>query len=149
MTVNERTIDASPQAVWNVLSDGWLYPLWVVGATRMRDVDATWPAPGARIHHSAGVWPAVVDDTTEVLDAEPLRRLELRAKAWPFGTAKVRIELEDRGGQTLVRMHEDAAEGPGRLVPVAVRAPAIKIRNVESLRRLAFLVEGRRSEGAA
>ena len=149
MSVNERTIDASPQAVWNVLADGWLYPLWVVGATRMRGVDADWPAVGSKIHHSAGVWPAVVDDNTEVLAAEPLRRLVLLAKGWPFGTAEVVLELEDVGGQTLVRITEDAAQGPGRLVPYPLRAPMIKIRNVEALRRLAYVVEGRRAEGVA
>lgn len=149
MSVNERTIDASPQAVWNVLADGWLYPLWVVGATRIRRVDEHWPAVGAKIHHSAGVWPAVVDDSTEVLDSEPLRRLVLLAKGWPFGTANVVLELEDIGGQTRVRIEEDAAHGPGRLVPYPVRAPMIKLRNVEALRRLAYVVEGRRAEGAA
>ena len=28
-----------PSAVWAVLADGWLYPVWVVGAARMREVD--------------------------------------------------------------------------------------------------------------
>jgi uncharacterized protein YndB with AHSA1/START domain len=148
VTVNERTIDAPPQAVWDVLSDGWLYPLWVVGATRMRSVDAHWPEVGAKIHHSAGVWPLVVDDNTEVVAVTPLRRLELRAKGWPLGEADVVLELEDVGSQTLVRIHEDAAEGPGRLVPGFARSPMLKWRNVEALRRLAFVVEGRVSSRA-
>lgn len=143
MSVNERVIDASPQAVWDVLADGWMYPLWVVGATRMRAVEDGWPATGAKIHHSVGVWPAVLDDDTEVLESEPLRRLVLRAKGWPFGSATVAIDLEDRGGQTRVQITEDAAAGPGRLVPYPVRAPMIKFRNVEALDRLKFVVEGR------
>jgi uncharacterized protein YndB with AHSA1/START domain len=146
MSVNERVVNASPQAVWDVLSDGWLYPLWVVGATRMRSVDASWPGTGARIHHSAGVWPLVVNDDTEVLGAEPLRRLELRAKGWPMGEAKVVIELEDLGSTTRVRIHEDATAGPGVLVPDLIRQPVLKWRNVETLRRLAFVVEGRTQE---
>ena len=40
-------IDADPAQVYAVLADGWLYPLWVVGATHMRQVDAHWPAVGA------------------------------------------------------------------------------------------------------
>lgn len=143
MPVNERLVDASPQQVWEILADGWMYPLWVVGATRMRAVDDNWPQVGSKIHHSAGVWPAVIDDDTEVLEVEPLRRLVLKAKGWPFGTADVVLELEDAGAQTRVRIHEDAAEGPGRLVPYPVRAPMIKLRNVEALRRLAFVAEGR------
>lgn len=143
MTVNERMIDAPPQAVWDVLADGWLYPLWVVGATRMREVDESWPEVGSRLYHSAGVWPAVVDDNTEVLDATPLQRLHLRAKGWPLGEADVILELEAVGAGTRIRIYEDAAEGPGRLVPYVLRAPMLKMRNTEALSRLAHVVEGR------
>jgi hypothetical protein len=143
MSENQRTIHASPEAVWQVLSDGWLYPLWVVGATRMRDVDAAWPAPGSRIHHSAGVWPLIVNDETTVEAVDPQRRMQLRAKGWPLGEADVVIELDPVGDQTVVRIHEDAASGPGRLVPAVVRGPMIKWRNSETLRRLAFICEGR------
>src|SRR4051794_37728119 len=143
MSTNSRTVHASPDAVWEVLSDGWLYPLWVVGATRMRDVDATWPAPGSRLHHSAGVWPVVVNDETRIEAVEPLRRMTLRAKGWPLGEADVVIELEPAGDETIVRIHEDAVTGPGRMVPGVVRTPLITWRNSESLRRLAFLCEGR------
>jgi uncharacterized protein YndB with AHSA1/START domain len=147
MSVNERVFNASPQAVWNVLSDGWLYPLWVVGATRMREVDDNWPQAGSKLHHSVGVWPAVIDDYTEVLEVEPLRRLALRARGWPMGEAKVVLELEERGSTTNVRIIEDATAGPGMLVPAPLRHPMIKVRNVEALERLAHLVEGRAHEG--
>ena len=147
MSENQRTIHASPEAVWRVLSDGWLYPVWVVGATRMRDVDADWPAQGSRIHHSAGVWPVIVNDETTVESVEPHRRLQLRAKGWPVGEADVVIELEPTGSGTLVRIREDAATGPGKLVPQVVRTPLMKWRNSETLRRLAFLAEGRAARG--
>jgi uncharacterized protein YndB with AHSA1/START domain len=74
VTVNERTINASPKDVWEVLADGWMYPLWVVGASRMRDVDPHWPEVGSKLHHSVGVWPGLIDDNTEVLEVEPGRR---------------------------------------------------------------------------
>ncbi|MFL6157733.1 MAG: SRPBCC family protein, partial [Marmoricola sp.] len=61
-----RDISSPGQGVWDVLSDGWLYPSWVVGAARMRDVDASWPAVGSRLHHSVGNWPLLLDDSTEV-----------------------------------------------------------------------------------
>ena len=54
MSTTKRVMQAPPDQVWAVLADGWLYPLWVVGASRMRDVDDHWPAPGARLHHSVG-----------------------------------------------------------------------------------------------
>jgi len=34
---------ATPDAIWRVLAD----PLWVVGASRVRDVDETWPDLGS------------------------------------------------------------------------------------------------------
>ena len=46
MSRNVRTLAAPPAAVWNVLSDGWLFPVWVVGASRMREVDDHWPPSG-------------------------------------------------------------------------------------------------------
>ena len=144
MTTVERLVKTTPQRVWDVLADGWLYPLWVVGATRMRDVDEDWPALGSRIHHSVGVWPAVLDDDTEITHSEPLRQLGLRAKAWPFlGEADVLLELSEQGAGTRVVMSEDAATPPGTLVPKAIRGPGIAWRNTESLRRLAFLAERR------
>ena len=144
MTTVERVIKTTPQRVWDVLADGWLYPLWVVGASRMREVDDDWPALGSRIHHSVGVWPALINDETRVTGAEPLRTLRLRAKGWPLlGEADVVMELAEYGAGTRVVMSEDVASGPGKLVPKPLRAPGIVWRNTESLRRLAFLAERR------
>lgn len=138
-----REVDASPDSVWDVLSDGWLYPLWVVGAARMRDVDAAWPAVGSKLHHSVGNWPLLLDDRTEVLDVVPGRSLRLRAHGWPAGAAEVLIEIEPSGAGSVVRIREDAVEGPGALVPRPVRQLAIAPRNREALRRLAYLAENR------
>ena len=143
MATNTRDIAATPDQVWDVLSDGWLYPLWVVGATRMRDVDDTWPAEGAALHHSAGVWPLVIDDETRVLDSLPGRSLRLRAKGWPAGEAEVLITLEAHGDRTRVSIEEKAVSGPGALMPQFVEAPMMKLRNAETLHRLAHVVEGR------
>ncbi len=143
MTTNERIIDTTPQRVWDVLADGWLYPLWVVGASRMREVEPDWPAVGSRIHHSVGGWPVLIDDDTEVTDCEPLRKLSLRAKALPFGEAGVTLHLSEHGAGTRVVIEEDVVSGPGKLVPTPLRAPLLKWRNVETLRRLAFVAERR------
>ncbi len=143
MSTTTRLVHATPEQVWDVLADGWLYPLWVVGATRMRDVDDEWPGVGARLHHSVGTWPLLLNDTTEVLDATPGVRLELHAKAWPSGTAGVTIRLDLVGAETEVTLEEDVARGPARLVPKPVRDLPIAWRNVESLRRLAYIAERR------
>ncbi len=143
MSTNSRTVAATPEQVWAVLADGWLYPLWVVGASRMREVDDTWPEPGARLHHSVGTWPLLVDDTTEVLECTPGSFLRLRARAWPGGEAEVTISLRAAGAETEIVMTEDAVAGPGRLVPKPLRDLPLSWRNVEALRRLAFVVERR------
>ena len=53
----DKVMRCTPEDVWNVLADGWLYGLWVVGASRIRGVDRSWPSPDSRIHHSVGSWP--------------------------------------------------------------------------------------------
>lgn len=141
-----REVDAPVDRVWAVLSDGWSYASWVVGASRMRAVDASWPAVGAKLHHSAGVWPAVLNDETEVKASEPGHRLVLVARGRPFGEASIEFLLEpdaENPGRTTVRLREDAISGPGRLVPAPVRQLVIGGRNTETLRRLAYLAEGR------
>jgi uncharacterized protein YndB with AHSA1/START domain len=137
----ERHIAAPPEDLWAVLADGWLYPLWVVGAASVRDVEESWPAVGARIHHTVGAWPAMVHDTTEVTTSEPGRLLELRARAWPAGTADVRLTLEPDEDGTLVRMEEQAATGPAAVLPQFAYGALLKARNLESTRRLANLAE--------
>lgn len=144
-----RKVDASPEQVWAVLEDGWSYPSWVVGASRMRAVDDRFPAPGAKLYHSAGVWPAVVNDETLVLDSEPPRRLRLQAKGWPAGEATIELRIEPQGQGSLLTILEDVTRGPSRFVPPFVRQPAIALRNTETLRRLAYMSERRSNPGAA
>jgi uncharacterized protein YndB with AHSA1/START domain len=143
MSTTSRTISATPEQVWEVLADGWLYPLFVVGASRMRDVDEDWPAVGSRLHHSVGSWPLLINDTTSVLEVTENEHLLLLARGWPAGQANVDISLRPQGGSTVVTMVEDASAGPGLLVPKALRDPQLHWRNTEALRRLAYVVEGR------
>jgi uncharacterized protein YndB with AHSA1/START domain len=143
VSTTSRPVAATPEQVWEVLCDGWLYPLFVVGASRMRAVDDAWPAVGSRLHHSVGSWPLLIDDTTEVLEVEEGKRLLLLARGWPAGQAHVDISLQPSGDTTVVTMTEDATAGPGLLVPKPLRDVQLHVRNVEALRRLAFVVEGR------
>lgn len=145
MGTPEKSVDVSvgADAVWAVLADGWLYPLWVVGATHMRAVDDDWPAVGSRLHHSVGVWPLQLSDTTTVLDVEPGRMLTLQAKAWPAGTARVVIRLEPTTQGCRIHMAEEADRGVGWLVPRLVQAPGILLRNTEALSRLRDVAEHR------
>ena len=142
MAVNYRKFDCTPEQVFAVLDNGWLYPTWVVGASRMRDVDASWPAVGSRLHHSVGVWPALIDDTTSVLEWNAPRHVMLKARGWPMGEAHVTIDIQDHDSGCLVRITEDVVAGPARLVPTPLSDLAIGYRNTETLRRLAYLAEG-------
>ena len=137
-----RDVGAAVDAVWAVLADGWLYPSWVVGASRMRDVDPAWPGVGAQLHHSVGTWPLLVNDTTTVLACVPKRELVLRGRAWPVGEAEIRLMLEERADGCEVVLSEDVRSGPAKLLPPAARSALIGPRNTETLQRLAYLAEG-------
>jgi uncharacterized protein YndB with AHSA1/START domain len=138
-----RELAATPAKVWEVLSDGWLYPVWVVGAARMREVDDHWPARGARLHHSVGNWPVLLNDVTTVTQSDPEQALRMHARGWPAGAVEVLIELEPTAGGTLVTIREAASDGPARFIPEAVIQAAIVPRNRETLRRLAYVAENR------
>jgi hypothetical protein len=144
MAVVERRVGCAAEVVVEVLEDGWLYAGWVVGASRIREVDAHWPEPGAAIHHSAGVWPFVLNDKTVSRRWDPRGRLELQAHGWPLGEARVVIDVRPEGPASCrVVLAEDAVKGPGTLVPRVARTAAIVPRNKEALHRLALIAEGR------
>lgn len=143
MATVTRVMGCSSQAVLDVLADGWTYATWVVGTSRLRTVDADFPAPGSVIAHSFGVWPAVIDDETIVRAWRPDRGIELQARGWPAGEARVRIDVRPDKDGCSVRMDEDAVRGPGLLVPRVLRAAVLTRRNTEALQRLAHLAEGR------
>src|SRR6476619_5326627 len=141
MAENELEIDAPPERVWGVLAQPERYDERVVGAQEVRDADETWPAAGYALHHRTGVGPLTVDDETRVVEADPPRRLVLRAKAKSLGEFEVEIELEEgTARKTTVRIHERAVEGAA--APVPGSDTAIKARNTISLRRLKELAEG-------
>jgi len=143
VAVNYRFVTCTPADVFAVLANGWLYPSWVVGATRMRSVDDTWPAPGSALHHSVGVWPLVLNDTTSVLEWDPPRHALLRARGWPLGEASVAVDVQQRKNGCLIRIREVGTAGPARLIPRVITDPALRVRNVETLKRLSYLAEGR------
>jgi hypothetical protein len=141
----DTTTEATPAAVMAVLADGWLFALWVVGASHIREVDAGWPAPGRRIHHSVGAWPALISDTTEVISYDPAGSLELLARGWPIGEAKVRVDVRPEAYGSRIVLAETVVSGPGQLIRPLERL-LIPPRNRESLRRLVAIAEGRKQQ---
>lgn len=142
MSRTTRVMDCTPEDVFAVLEDGWSYGMWVVGAARIRDVDAGWPEVGSRIHHSVGAWPVLLSDSTEVEQVDRPRMLQLRVKAWPTGEGRVVLTMQPAdGGGTEVVMEESAVSGPATLIPKPAEDFLLHHRNVEALRRLSYLAE--------
>jgi hypothetical protein len=142
MALVEGEVGCTPDDVWRVLSNGWLYGMWVVGSARIRAVDDGWPAVGTRIHHSVGAWPMLLSDESEVLSCEPRRRLELRTKGRPLGIADVSITLTPTQTGTHLSLEEHPVSGPGAWLLKAAGDWPVVLRNRECMRRLAVLCEG-------
>jgi uncharacterized protein YndB with AHSA1/START domain len=133
---NERYMAVPPQAVWDVLADTGSYSYWVVGSKVIRDADPTWPEPGSKFHHTIGLGPLTLDDHTESLEVDEPRRLKLRAKGRPVGTATVTMELTPHAEGTVVRMTENPDGIYAALSLNPVMHVITKLRNAESLMRL-------------
>src|SRR4051812_38434234 len=96
-----------PQAVWDALADPRGFGYWVVGSRTVRDADPDWPAPGSKFHHTVGLGPFEASDHTASVEAAPPRRLKLRAKVRPLGTASVTLDMTPKAGGTVVRITEN------------------------------------------
>ena len=137
MAITERRMRGlTPQQVFAVLRDGFSYGDWVVGTRTIRDVDGGWPAPGTRLHYTVGYRPLRKDSVTVCLSYAPDREIELEARAWPAGTAHIRITAEPVQDGTHVSIDEKPSRGPAKLVHNPVLDLLVKARNVETLRRL-------------
>jgi uncharacterized protein YndB with AHSA1/START domain len=142
MPVVRRRTTAPPDAVFAVLADGWRYADWVVGAKRIRHVDDAWPAPGSRFHHKVGLGPVEIKDSSVSEAVDPDHAISLRVRAWPAGTARVRIVLESTpDGGTEIVFEERPLEGLARSLDNPLLRAVLTLRNVESLRRLARIAE--------
>lgn len=137
MARNLITISADPSAVFETLSDPFAYSDWVVGTAEIVEADEAWPEPGSRFSYRAGPFPLRWNGTTQVVDAEPGRRLVLRT-VLPFGSVEIDIEVHGTEAGAEVSLTEIATSSPAR----AALDVAFHFRNAETLARLKSLVEG-------
>lgn len=137
-------MDASPERVFAALSDAWLLPVWVVGATHIRAVDENWPARGALVYHQVGAWPLAISDSTAVVEVEPPTKLVLQGRAYPAGEVRIELTVAADGDGALVRMGEAPTYGPARVLDNPLLRRLLTARNRESLDRLAAIAEHRR-----
>lgn len=141
MAHNARVTTAAPRDVFALLAEPETYPQWLIGAANIRDVEPNWPSPGSRFHHTVGVRPFALADSTEVLDVEPDRSLSLHVRARPFISGIVHFELLPTADGCVITMLEEPAF---RLLGNLARPlldPATHQRNHRSLQRLARMAE--------
>lgn len=143
MSVTEKQIAASPSAVWAVLADPDCYAGWVVGCRDIRAADNGFPRVGTRFHHTLALGPFNLKDYSEVVENAAPHRLVLHVKARPFGRGYVELNLVPTDGGTHLEMREGPLSPGARLGHNPVADLALHGRNVEALRRLAALAEGR------
>jgi uncharacterized protein YndB with AHSA1/START domain len=129
-------MSVSREQVWEVLTDGGRYAEWVVGTDHIRDVDDSFPAVGGRLHYTVGRGPLRHDGHTEVLSVDTGKRIELEAHAWPLGTARIVLRLTDGHPGCTVEIEEHPRRGLASTLNNPVLDLMVKLRNVETLRRL-------------
>ncbi len=143
MATNEIFIEAPPEQVFDLLSDPRSYGEWVVGAHSIRAADSDWPAAGSGFDHRVGVGPLALNDRTSVISSRRPVTIALLARASPLPPARVELRLrQEREGTRLTMI-----EAPAHRLLSLMLGPAghcmLWLRNVESLRRLKLLAEGR------
>jgi uncharacterized protein YndB with AHSA1/START domain len=146
---NRRLILSSPSKVWDLLSDGHRYREWVSGTQQVLAVDPQWPDVGARLRVRVGVGPLVLDDTCVVRICEPRRRLELEAKAAPFGAARIAMNLVPWAENTLFLLEWHPLRGPGTRMHGLPVDYLVSVRNGMMLTKLARIAVGEQRGGGA
>ncbi|QMU77807.1 SRPBCC family protein [Streptacidiphilus sp. PB12-B1b] len=137
MAKRQQLITCPPDQVWAVLADATGYARWVVGTQDILHADAAWPAVGAELRFRVGLGPVHFTDSCVVRICEPGHRLELEAKAEPFGTARIAIELIPWGRNTLVLLDEHPLLGPGARLQGPPSELLLHLRNRRMLGNLA------------
>ncbi|MFE7185996.1 SRPBCC family protein [Streptomyces erythrochromogenes] len=137
MARNRRLILSPPAEVWRLLADGHRYGEWVTGTREVLAADPHWPDVGARLRVRVGAGPLTLDDTCVVRVCEPQRRLELEARAEPFGAARIAMNLAPWGGNTLFTLDWHPLRGPGTRMHGLPVDYLVAVRNGMMLTKLA------------
>ncbi|MFB6836174.1 SRPBCC family protein [Streptomyces sp. NPDC056361] len=149
MSRNRRLILSPPSLVWSLLSDGHRYGEWVSGTQQIITVDPQWPEVGARLGVRVGAGPLTLDDTCVVRICEPERRLELEAKAEPFGAARIAMNLIPWGEHTLFLLEWHPLRGPGTRMHGLPVDYIVSIRNGMMLTKFARIAVSEQHRNAA
>lgn len=135
MALNSIHVSVPTEKVFEVLEDPFAYPRWVVGTSQVTDADEDWPDEGARFSWRAGPAPFSAAGQTEVIEADPPRRLVL-CTGLPIGDVTIAIELHEEGDGTRITLNETLQTPLARTLADA----AFHLRNSQTLAQLKALV---------
>jgi uncharacterized protein YndB with AHSA1/START domain len=138
---NSISVAASPERVFEVLSDPFAYGDWVVGTRAILGVDGPWPEAGASLRYELGLGPLRMRDRTFAIAVQAPHRLELLAKAGPFPDVTITFEVRAAEAGAHVTLQEHAANPWLRAAAGPLGDLAILLRNRVALHRLKRLSE--------
>lgn len=141
MALNHITTRCSPEEIFSHLVDCAEYPKWLLGASKIRRIEAEWPAVGSCFHHTIGHGPLRFRDRSEVIAVDPPHRLELHVRVTPLVQGRVTFTVRPCGDGALLTLQEEPA---ARLIGNLVRPvldPVTHLRNHRSLHQLAALMD--------
>lgn len=141
-------VHAAPERVFMLLEDARSLENVVVGSRKIRWFDPRWPDLHTELHHSVGIPPLVLRDSTQVMEVAPPTRLVLEARFRPVGVMNVEFTLRPHPEGTELVIDEYPIAGP-------IHAPLlrplthllIRYRNHEMGRRMRRLVDAREAIG--
>ena len=140
---NHRLIRCCPGDVFKVLADGHLLSGWIHESSRVQKLDQGWPLPGSHSQHASRVGPIPLHDGTSMIEWDPPRRMTLTIHGRLVGSTVVTLDVERGANGCLAHLSETVVQGPGLLVPKALRRVGLHLQNGERLERLARLAETR------
>ena len=134
----ERVLPCPSADADAILAEPRTYPLWLVGARKIRYVSPSWPRRGSYFEHVVGFGPVASVDRTTSKGFRRGRELNFVVRARPFLEALVRFEVAPGAEGCCVRM----TETPMGLFNIGapVVHPLIAVRNERSLQRLESLL---------
>ena len=102
---------AAPERVFGVLEDPRSLAYFVVGSRNIRRFDPRWPELHTEVHHTVGLGPLAIRDTTEVVTVDAPSLLVLDARIRPLGALSVRFSIEQTSAGTTLTIEEHAVRG--------------------------------------
>lgn len=143
-------VASSPEEAFRLLEDPRSFERLVAGARKVRRFDARWPEEGTVIHHTVGIPPLLVRDTTEVQRIEQGRLLCMEARIWPLGTLLVEFEFSSDPAGCRLAVREAPRSGPiARPGVRRIAEAAVTLRNREICRRYRRIIDNRNRAGAS